>query len=585
MTRIAVVKKNKCNPITCGNYLCIRLCPVNRMEEECIVRSPDNKVFISEELCTGCGICVNRCPTEAISIINLPEELDKEPIHRYGRNMFALYNMPVPIPGKVVGIIGRNGIGKSTAVKILAGILKPNLGKEEASEKGADWKDIIAHFKGTEAQAFFEKMRDGKISLSYKPQTVDDIPKQYKGKVKDLLKKVDEKKQLKEMAEALELTMLLDHEIGTLSGGELQRVAIAAASLKKAEVYFFDEPTSYLDSSQRLKVSGFIRKLADEGASVVVIEHDLIVLDAMTDLIHVMYGQEGTYGVVSQPKAAKAGINIYLTGYLREENVRFRDHQIQFFAKPARDSAKFIPLTEWPAFQLKLGEFTLDTTPGKIGRGESIGIVGKNGIGKTTFVKTLAGVIPTEHALSGFKVAYKAQYLQASDELVISVLHNAIQKYEVQLMRPLDLKGLLMRKLNELSGGELQRVAIAHCLSQEADIYLLDEPSAYLDVEQRLVVSKVIKDMISLTGRTALIVDHDILFLDYLSDKLLVFSGEPARHGTVEGPYNMEEGMNKFLTDLDITFRRDDENRRPRANKLESQMDKEQKKTGKRYYA
>jgi ATP-binding cassette subfamily E protein 1 len=141
-----------------------------------------------------------------------------------------------------------------------------------------------------------------------------------------------------------------------------------------------------------------------------------------------------------------------------------------------------------------------------------------------------------------------------------------------------------MRKLNELSGGELQRVAIAHCLSQDADIILMDEPSAYLDVEQRLIVSKVIKEMMATTGKSAIIVDHDLLFIDYLSDKLIVFDGEPAIRGLANPPMSMDEGMKKFLSELNITFRRDEENYRPRINKEDSQKDREQKSSGKLYY-
>ncbi len=114
MVRIAVIEKERCNPMGCGGYLCMKLCPVNRMGEECIKVGEDKKPVIDEKLCNGCGICPNRCPFKAISIVNLPEELTKSPIHRYGQNGFHLYNLPIPQFGKVVGILGRNGIGNES---------------------------------------------------------------------------------------------------------------------------------------------------------------------------------------------------------------------------------------------------------------------------------------------------------------------------------------------------------------------------------------------------------------------------------------------------------------------------------------
>jgi ATP-binding cassette subfamily E protein 1 len=579
MTRIAVVDKTKCFPAKCGNYLCIRLCPVNRTGKECIVEDADGKIFIDESLCTGCGICPKRCPFGAINIINLPEELDKKPIHRYGKNGFALYNLPVPVFGKVVGVIGRNGIGKSTAIKILADVLKPNLG----TEKEAEHEQLVEYFKGTEAQKFFEKRKKGEIKISYKPQQVDQIPKQYKGKVKDLLRKVDEKKELDKVAELLELNEILDRDIAKISGGELQRVAIAATVLKKANIYFFDEPTSYLDVKQRLKVSKFIRSLPNKETGVMVVEHDLIILDYLTDVVHLMYGKQAVYGVVSLPKATKAGINTYLEGYLKEENIRFRDYKIKFEARPPSHSQKADLLTRWNHIRERVGSFELEAEPGSIKKHEVVGILGENGIGKTTFVKILAGEIKTGHKLK-LKVSYKPQYLEPGPEPVAAVLKEAVQNYNTQIVKPLNLQALFEKKLDELSGGELQRVAIARCLSQDSELVLLDEPSAYLDVEQRLVVSKVVKDVVEQTGRSAMIVDHDLLFIDYLSDNLIVFDGRPAVKGLVRGPFSMEEGMNHFLKDLGLTFRRDEENFRPRANKPNSQMDRKQKAEGKLYY-
>jgi len=554
------------------------------MGDECIKEGTDHKAYIDEKLCTGCGICPKKCPFGAISIINLPEELDKEPIHRYGPNGFALYNLPTPIFGKVVGIIGRNGIGKSTALKVLSKQLTPNFGKFDKIH-GDNFKEIIEYFKGSEAQAFFEKLRDGQIRISYKPQQVDQIPKQYDGNVRELLKKVDEKKIFDRITELLELKNILDSKVSELSGGELQRVAIAATVMKDANVYLFDEPTSYLDIKQRMRVAKFIKELADENTAVMVIEHDLIILDYMTDMTHLMYGHEGVYGVVSGVKTTKNGINVYLSGFLKEENVRFRDHAIKFNPSATVEQKKEFLLTEWNALEYTQGRFTLKVDNGKIYRGDVTGILGQNGIGKTTFVKILAGVIKTkdDDGLK-LKVSYKPQYLETSDELVMVALQRAIQKYEISIIRPLNLKELFMRKLNELSGGELQRVAIAHCLSQDADIILMDEPSAYLDVEQRLRVSKVIKDVMFTTGKSAIIVDHDLLFIDYLSDKLIVFDGEPAISGVANPPMDMDSGMNKFLSELNITFRRDEENFRPRINKEDSQKDREQKSAGKLYY-
>lgn len=575
MARIAIIDKVKCINKRGCELLCANVCPVNRQGIECVKIGSTKKAEIVEKLCIGCGICPKKCPTKCIQIINLPEELKQDPIHRHGLNGFELFSLPAPMFGKVVGIVGRNGIGKSTALKIIAGILKPNLG---VLGKEASYKDLVERFKGTEAQSFFEKLNEGKIKISYKPQEVDTIPKNFKGKVIDLLKKVDEKNEIEKIAKSLEIDKVLDRNIESVSGGELQRIAIAATVLKKANLYMFDEPTSYLDIKQRIKVSKFIRSLADDNTAILVIEHDLIILDFMTDLVHLMYGKETAYGIVSLPKTTRAGINIYLSGFLKEENIRFRDSEIKFDSKPPMQIKRQGLITSWEDFEKELGSFSLKALSGEVYKSEVIGILGENGIGKTTFVKELAyGKLPA-------KIAYKPQYLDKNDEPVIVYLNEAISKYKNQLITPLNIGPLFDKNVNELSGGEHQKVEIVKCLSENADIYLLDEPSAYLDVEQRLLLSRVIKDFMFLREKAAIIVDHDLLFIDYLSEKLIVFDGVPAIKGLANKPMNMQDGMNKFLKDLNITFRRDPESNRPRANKPDSQKDKEQKSENKLYY-
>ena len=586
--RIAIIDKEKCHPQECGNYLCMKLCPVNRGGADCITEGvPDKKARIDEVLCTGCGICPTRCPFEAIQIINLPETLKKSPIHRYGENMFELYSLPSPLFGKVTGILGKNGIGKSTAMKVMANLLKPNLG--DWQNEVSDFKEIINYFKGTETQKFMEKLSEDKIKLSYKPQQVDLIPKQFKGTVIKLLEKIDQNEDnINQISEKLQLNDFLDNDISKISGGELQRVAIAAAVLKDANLFLFDEPTSYLDIKQRIKVSQFIASLANEETSTIVIEHDLIILDYMTELLNIMYGHEGAFGIVSGVKNTREGINSFLEGYLKEENVRFRSNSIKFETFLDTSTATPVELLSWKDLKLKLGKFQFKTEEGNFYKNEVVGILGENGIGKTTFIKILAGVhkIESGEIDNLVKVSYKPQYLETeSNLLVVEYLEKAIAKYSSQLIKYLDLEKFFTSKLSELSGGELQRVSIAKCLSEDAELFLLDEPSAYLDIEQRLVVSKLIKNVAAERNVTILVVDHDLMFLDNLSHRVAVFTGTPAKEGLLRGPFKMEEGMNLFLKELGITLRRDLTSKRPRINKPNSVKDREQREKGKWYYS
>lgn len=560
------------------------------MEEDTIViDEKTKKPLISEELCSGCGICTNRCPFNAINIINLPETLD-EPIHRFGQNMFELFGLPNLNEGSVVGILGPNGIGKSSIMRILSGEMIPNLGNWENPSE--NWDEIINHYKGSQLQNYFKNLSEGKTKIIHKPQMVDQLPKFVKGNVTELLSGANERNKFEEVVEILDLKNVLTRDISNLSGGELQRVAIAASFVREGNFYYFDEPTSWLDVRQRLNAVKLIRSLAKEGKSVMVIEHDLATLDAISDYIHILYGQSGVYGVVSQMKGVRIGINAYINGFLKEENVRIRKQPIEFSIRPPTPENKGESIVSYTDLKKSYDNFSLSAEAGEIFHDEIVTAFGSNGIGKTTFAKILASKTrPDEGKVQeNIKIAYKPQYIVSEFEgsvesfLYMNAPNFGSNIFKTEILKPFSLEKILDKEVNDLSGGELQRLAVATTLAKDAEIYLFDEPTAFLDVEQRLIVARTIKKIVESKNTASLIVDHDIVFIDYISDRAMVFNGEPGIKGKATKPTDLRNSMNKFLKGLQITFRRDKETKRPRVNKLDSYLDREQKKQGEYYY-
>ena len=312
---MAVLDEELCQPRKCG-LECIVYCPVNKTGGECIIQRPDDgKAVISEDL------------FDAIVIVNLAKELSEDKIHQYGINSFRFYRLPTLKKGAVVGLVGRNGMGKSTIVNILSGNMKPNLGKYDQE---ISWDEILKYYQGTEMKSHFEKIANGTMRASIKPQLVYLIPKAFKGTPKELLKRYDERKVTDKLVPQLGLQNILDRDIAQLSGGELQRLAVAIAAAKDAEYYFFDEPSSYNDVYQRLTFAKVIRELAEQGKNVMVVEHDMTLLDYLSDYVHIIYGEPGAYGIVSGMQSTKVGINNFLEGFLPTENVRFREKAFRF---------------------------------------------------------------------------------------------------------------------------------------------------------------------------------------------------------------------------------------------------------------
>ncbi|VVC05141.1 Trehalose/maltose import ATP-binding protein MalK [uncultured archaeon] len=562
------------------------------MGSDCIILNEETgKAQIDENICNGCGICVKVCPFDAITIVNLAEELKTDKIHQYGLNSFRLYRIPTLKKGQVMGLLGRNGIGKSTVVSILSGNLKPNLGNYSSPP---EWNDVLKHFAGTELKSHFEKIVNKELKASIKPQQVYNLAKAFDGTSKELLEKYDERNKIHELVKELGLQNSLESRLTELSGGELQRIAVAVAASRESDFYFFDEPSSYNDVFQRMGVARVIQNLAKLGKSVMVVEHDLTLLDYLSDFIEVIYGEPAAYGIVANVLSTKVGINVFLDGYLPTENVRFRDAAFRFHASTSTD--EFVTtekIIEYPLLEKKYPNFSLSIEAGRVRKSEVLGIVGANALGKTTMMKMIAGV---EKPDSGnidtkVKIAYKPQYLTNDyDVEVISLLEKVNDgtiegtTEEELIVHPMKIKKLYNKSVKNLSGGELQKVAIAACLLQKVDLYALDEPSAFLDVEDRIAIAKLIQRFVRSYGKSAIVIDHDIQLMDLISDSIVIFHGIPSREGHATSPKSKAEGMNQFLNSLDITYRRDETSMRPRVNKSESRLDREQKQSGHFYY-
>lgn len=589
--RVAVLDKELCQPKKCG-LECIKYCPVNKSGADCIILNEEiKKAQIDENICNGCGICVKVCPFEAITIVNLATELGTDKIHQYGKNSFRLYRLPTPKKGEVVGLLGRNGMGKSTVVSILSGNLKPNLGDYE---NPPEWDQILKRFAGTELKEHFEKIKNQEIRAAIKPQQVYNIAQVFDGTGKELLDKYDQRGVTSDLIKELGLTNSIEHHVKELSGGELQRISVAAAASRDADFYFFDEPSSYNDVFQRRGVARVIHSLANMGKSVMVVEHDLTLLDFLSDYIEILYGEPAAYGIVSGILSTKVGINVFLDGYLPNENVRFRDKKFSFdVSTSSEDFEKGEVIIKYPALRRNYPAFSVSVEPGQVRRGEVMGIMGANALGKTTMMKMIAGVEkPDEGSVDKtITISYKPQYIPNDyDVEVISVLDKANggpifgSIEEEQIVDPLKIKKLYNKSIKNLSGGELQKVAVATCLLKKADVYALDEPSAFLDVEDRIAVAKFIQRFVRSFAKSAIIIDHDIQLMDLISDTMVIFEGESGKYGKGTSPLSKADAMNRFLNSLDITFRRDEQTLRPRVNKSGSRLDKQQKDSGHYYY-
>ncbi len=615
MKKVFLVDYDACQFSSCGKP-CIEKCPVvlsnarkkrpqDRHEEPIRIKKSESRIIILSEYCIKCGICVNICPAKAIFVKNLLDEPPEEmPIHRYSpdgeKTGFQLFNLPTLVPGRVSGLCGPNGIGKSTVLNILAGKLRPNFGNLQASQDQTQWTEVIRNLRENEMRDHFASLAQGTCKIAYKQQVLKVLFEQYAGqRVREILDAAREVSDTfyEEIINSLDIHAIADRTLEQCSGGELQRFAIAAILAKEADVYLVDEPCTFLDVKKRIKLAELLRRRVagfgtGQACPMLVVDHDLAILDYVSDVVHLFYGRPHQFGIVSNVMTTKKGINTYLDGYLASENVEFRDKQIGFKRTVGgRQWSTARIFAEYGKITKTFDSFRLEIDPGTIYTTEILCIVGENGCGKSTFAKILAGELAPDPGSDvpsrGAAVSYKPQYITSDyNQTVREFLVDRSQNYDFSdaairlFYAPLGVDQLFEKRVPELSGGELQRVYICGCLANPADLYILDEPSAYLDVEERLHVGSIIRTAAKKANATAICIEHDIQIADAVADRVMLFTGQPGVHGRTIGPLDKRAGMNAFLKMLDVTFRRDEKTGRARINKKNSQKDQAQRTSG-----
>ena len=366
---------------------------------------------------------------------------------------------------------------------------------------------------------------------------------------------------------------------------------LQTAYLRKPDSYMFDEPSSFLDVKQRLAAAKLIRSLLRPDCYVIVVEHDLSILDYLSDFICCLYGKPAVYGVVTAPFSVREGINIFLDGNIPTENLRFREESLQFRVTEAGEDFMINKSRgySYPTMTKTLGGFNLTVKGGEFTDSEIIVMMGENGTGKTTFCRMLAGAEKPDGGkeIPRMNISMKPQKITPKftgtvRQLFFKKIKAAFlsPQFQTDVYKPLKLDDFIDQEVPNLSGGELQRVAIVLALGIPADIYLIDEPSAYLDSEQRIIAARVIKRFIMHSKKTAFVVEHDFIMATYLADRVIVFDGEPSIKARANTPESLLTGCNRFLKSLEVTFRRDPNTYRPRINKMDSQLDAEQKAAG-----
>ncbi|WZZ55387.1 hypothetical protein YC2023_055494 [Brassica napus] len=498
---------------------------------------------------------------EARQVTNVANDVPLDiPTHRYGPGSFDIHGLPNLYLGTVVGLLGGKSTGKTTCLKILAGQLKPNLGR---FEDPPEWDEIIDHFDTEHIRTYLTRLQTNTLNVALKSQdltvyrsslTVRTSLEESKGTGFD---------SMEELIEDLDMTSMLDTCVTDLSDAELQRFAIASTIVQMADVYLFDEPTIFLDARQKYQVARVILSVVKPDRYVCITDNDMSVLDLVCD--HILYtGEETTSG------------EVHLDHY-------------PLTLEELSEEIVTPPTYRYPETVVKgFGTFSLHVMGGDLRSSEITVVLGNMHTGKTLFLEWLNRISV------GQDFSHKDQKMikcENRHDTVATHLYRLIRfssldrVFQELVLKPLGIVKILDKRIKEVSQSTLQKIAIATCLGQVAHlegarVFLLDEPSIHLDARERVIAAQTIKRFIAYSRKAALVVEQDFMMATYLADRVIVVQGEPGVQSTVNSPVLMSNGVNQYLSDLNITCRTNRFTSLARMNKPRSVEDEEQKTGG-----
>ena len=431
--------------------------------------------------------------------------------------------------GEIILLCGKSGSGKTTVTKLVNGLIPHFL---EGSLSG----DIYINGKNTSQMKIYEISEQvGSVFQNPKTQffNLDSDSELIFGLENKGEPSEEIKKRVSKAVYDLGIEKLLNRNVFKMSGGEKQLLAIASVYAMNPEIYVFDEPSANIDENGIEKIREVFIKLKTQGKTIIISEHRLYYLTDLLD--RAIYLQEGEIKYIFSNSEL-----ISLNDELR------RKMGLRTFVKMNNEDfispVEYSDTDDFTVSNLKYGysKSVLKSVNISAGKGDIIAVTGENGQGKTTLMKILCGLLKEQEGsvkykgkLFKYKSRRKLCYMVMQDVIHQLFSESVIEEFELsdsktkteeveEILTKLELIKFKDKYPLCLSGGQMQRLAVAVGILMNREIIIFDEPTSGLDYLNMLEISEIIKKFSK--GKIVFIVTHDKELIDNTCNKLLEIS-------------------------------------------------------------